>query len=384
MEISHDYRTRRASAFIDSVLERLSGPNQILARAYFDHQTAKGNRLSSLVNTGSYLLHLDELNGGRSFAELTPADLTSTLVKYGEKHRPSSAHRFGVYLKALYAWINKGELPKAYKAVLKRKRPKVVKKRPLSEDDFRALLHHAWGKNLGGRGWMRQALLWVLWDSGMRISEVIALRVGSVTFLPDGAATLEIPSGAPHLKTGPRTIDVAECVPALKLWLQAHPGRGNTDARWAHGAPLFPSNHRDGSAIEPTTVNRLLGTWSRNAGFNRVVTCHVFRHTRATRAAKAGWSNWQMEPYFGWVAGSKESSTYVHMVAADVAHKVREAARVDPLGALMREDPMKVLKAAIAENSERTTEAILTRLGLVKARRDQDEGDSAAPAALVP
>lgn len=392
MEVRHDYRTRTQAAFIAHVLERLSPANSATAKAYFDHQTAKGNVLSSLVNTGSYLLHLDSINNGARFKSLRPDDLTRTIVEYGRTRRPTSTHRFTVYLKALYKWLHGGELPAKYRHVLTHKRPKTLPKRVLSEDDFRTLLLHAWGKNRGGWGWMRQALLWVLWDSGFRISEALSLRVGSVTLLEDGAARIEIPTDAPHLKTGPRTIDVAECVPALKLWLERHPARDNRDPTWTRGAPLFPSSHEPDAAIEPTTVNRVLGGWCRKAGFSRIVTVHVFRHTRATRAAKAGWSSWEMEPYFGWVGGSKESATYVHMVSADVAHKVRAAANVDPLGAKLRQDPTKAFQEAVAQASANTAEIVATRLleGLgfrkppAPSAEGADDGDSdAAPAPVL-
>ncbi|MEA3200924.1 MAG: hypothetical protein QOE90_2352 [Thermoplasmata archaeon] len=337
-----DYRTRRAAAFVEKVLERLPSPNREIAGAYFEKQRAKGNTLSSLVNVGSYLLQLDAINPGRSFRELTPSDLTRTLTIYGATHSPASTFRFAVYLKALYTWVHDADLPRAYREALRVKKPKSPRKRPLTEDEFRALLGQAWGSNLTKRGWMRQALLWVLWDSGFRISEALALRVGSVIFDDQEGAHLEMPRDAPHLKTGPRTIYVSESVPALRVWLQHHPARGDPSA------PLFPSNHEPDAPLEPTTVNKILRDYSKAGKLDRIVTCHIFRHTRATRAAKAGWNEPKLNAYFGWAPGSRESSTYVHLAAVDVEAEIRAAARIDPVGAMIREDPTKALQTAVA------------------------------------
>jgi integrase len=189
---------------------------------------------------------------------------------------------------------------------------------------------------------MRQALLWVLWDSGFRISEALSLRVGSVTLDGQDGAHLELPRGAPHLKTGPRTIYVSESVPALRVWLEHHPVRDDPTA------PLFPSNHEPAAALEPTTVNKILADYSKGAKLERIITCHLFRHTRATRAAKAGWNEPKLNAYFGWAPGSRESATYVHLAAVDVEAEIRAAARIDPVGAMIREDPTKALQTAVA------------------------------------
>jgi integrase len=75
-----------------------------------------------------------------------------------------------------------------------------------------------------------------LWDSGFRISELLALRIESFRLDADGkGARLVLPHDAPDLKTGPRTIYVIECVDPIRAWLSLHSQRDNPKA------VLFPA-----------------------------------------------------------------------------------------------------------------------------------------------
>lgn len=324
LETSPDYRLSRYAQFTEAVLERLGAANAPTGRSYVDAKRASGSKPSTLRNIACFLQNLDELSHGRDWKTLTATDLAASLARYARAHQPPSVHQFSVNARAFYRWLNNGVLPPDIKRALSVRRPKRKPKAVITPEQFEGLLKAAWGQNLAQRGWMRQALLWVLWDTGFRISEALALRVGDVTISPDSAAYLELPPDAPHLKTGPRRIFAIECAPALRAWLAHHP-RAN-DPR----APLFPSDRVPNRALQPPTVNKLLATQSKKSGLPRAITCHQFRHTRATRAAKAGWNEHQLNTYFGWAPGSRESATYVHMTAADVEEKLRAEFGIRP------------------------------------------------------
>lgn len=67
-----------------------------------------------------------------------------------------------------------------------------------------------------------------------------------------------------------------------------------------------------------------------------------------TRAASAGWNEPLMRKYFGWGASSDMPSTYIHLSQKDIEDRVRAEARLDPLGAAMRESPTDALATAPA------------------------------------
>jgi integrase len=153
---------------------------------------------------------LDQLVNGRGFDELAPNDLTLALATYARAHSGSTAHTFAAYVKAYYAWQHEGECPKAIKRVLMVGKPKPNKNVvPLTDAERDQLLETAGSDFYRRRATMRQALIWLLWDSGFRCSEALGLRVGSVIFDDQGGARLVIPADAPELKTGPRTISIS-------------------------------------------------------------------------------------------------------------------------------------------------------------------------------
>ncbi|MEK6985197.1 MAG: site-specific integrase [Candidatus Thermoplasmatota archaeon] len=135
---------------------------------------------------------------------------------------------------------------------------------------------------------LRVALLWCLWDSGMRCSELLGLNVGDVH--REGEITrLCMPRDGLFQKTGPRDVEGVEMTRPLAVWLNQHPGRNDPSA------PLFPLQY------DPTgkrrichgQVNVYLRRWSQRTGLDKPgykqISAHDFRHTRMTRLARANW-----------------------------------------------------------------------------------------------
>ena len=124
-------------------------------------------------------------------------------------------------------------------------------------------------------------------------------------------------------KTGLRSLRVVASAPAISNWLQEHPDRNNKDA------PLFCGiwTHR-GKKIHYRYWNDLLKKIGEKAGFitydpetKKRITIkpmnpHHFRHSRASELAKRLTES-QLCYYMGWVQGSKQARTYVHLSGRD-------------------------------------------------------------------
>lgn len=337
---------------------------------------AQGVRASTLVSCASAMRTLDRLTGAMPYRTVTAAVLEHALEVHSGTHERSSTRCLANTLRNFYKWANDGECPNDIKRALFRQPVPLVKHvAPISQNEFVKLLEAAEREDVTespARQARRRALLWLLWDSGFRISEVLALRVSS--FAPDeqGGARITIPNDAPDLKTGARTIYVVDCVGALRLWLSLHPFRRNPNAA------LFPRWEDAHEPMAVGAVNRILEGLTRRSGV-RAVHPHLFRHTRATRAAEAGWNESEMRSYFGWARGSAMASHYVHLAQAHMEERVRKDAQLDPLGARIRQDP----HAALAETVAATIVA-LDRTGRLSPGRSrsprQDDGDAAASA----
>lgn len=302
------------------LLQRMSPTNRSTVRKYLMQKERSGIKASSIKNSAWHLHGLDKTVQGAPFGDLTPDDLAAALSRYAQKYTPASVDCFAAHVKAFYAWANGGECPGPIRVAMRRRATGSNEAvQIIAEHEFDALLDAAADNPRPGRAAYHTALLWTLWDSGFRISEALALRVGSVTF-DDAGVWLQLPHDAPDLKTGPRRIYVTESRAALRAWIAAHPERENPNA------PLFPAPTQPGQSVLRTTVYNMIERIALRA---KILPPHphLFRHTRATRCARAEWTEPQLRAFFGWGPQSPMPSRYVHLAAADVRNRVLKDAR---------------------------------------------------------
>lgn len=150
-----------------------------------------------------------------------------------------------------------------------------------------------------------RAIISTLYDSGCRIGELLLMKIRSVRFDNYGAV-LEVPFEG---KTGTRSVRIiGDSVPYLRAWLDNHPVRNDLNA------PLFCniSEGIRGRAMTYDDVRKALRSSLKRAGITKRIYPHLFRHTRASilasRVAEA-----PLEAQMGWVPGTKQMATYVHL-----------------------------------------------------------------------
>ena len=127
-----------------------------------------------------------------------------------------------------------------------------------------------------------KALVSLLYDSGCRISEILTLRWGHITFESWGAALTV------HGKTGTRrVVVVGNSIPYLLAWKEIHPLGGQPEA------PVFVGQNAAGSkqggadeAMNYASARRVIKMAAEHAGLRKRIHPHLFRHTRATELAK--------------------------------------------------------------------------------------------------
>lgn len=175
-----------------------------------------------------------------------------------------------------------------------------------------------------------RALIWTLYESGARVSEVLSCRVGDVETTDYGALRIHFPSG----KTGRRTVPLFEAaVPNLLLWLRTHPGRDDKSA------PLWTGIQQPGSIGRPigyAMAVKAIQKAAERAGITKPVNPHNFRHSRASHVAQNPQvSTSVLEKFFGWQPGSPMAKTYVHLSGKEVEDALARAHGID-LGAVER------------------------------------------------
>ncbi|MEW6036377.1 MAG: tyrosine-type recombinase/integrase [Candidatus Micrarchaeota archaeon] len=166
-----------------------------------------------------------------------------------------------------------------------------------------------------------RAFLALLYDSGMRIGEILSLRNKDVGFEPEGVS-VHIPD-EDGCKTGARDIFVIACIGHLRQWMDAHPAKDDPNAFvFCNGTPNSMMNY--------TTIQKTVKGLVEETGLKKQHNIHFFRKSRATELAIAGWSQEQLNAFFGWVTGSKMSATYVQMTAKDTRAPMQRMYGIQP------------------------------------------------------
>ncbi|WP_342304389.1 site-specific integrase [Methanolobus sp. ZRKC5] len=248
--------------------------------------------------------------------EATKTDIEDVLIAVRKRtESEDTRHDYAVTLKKFYRWLNNGKEPEIiefFKATKKSKGRKLPEEL-LTEDDVNKMIGAT-------RNTRDQALIAILWDSGCRIGEIGNLKIKHIMHADEG---MKIRVDG---KTGHRTVLLFYSVRLLMAWLEQHPERDNPDA------PLwwnFDRNKANTSTmIGYAAIAKQLKKIAKNAGVNKRIHAHLFRHSRATFMANH-LTEAQMNAYFGWVQGSDVPSVYVHLSGRDVDTAVLKANGVE-------------------------------------------------------
>ena len=168
-----------------------------------------------------------------------------------------------------------------------------------------------------------KALIASLYESGCRVGEIAALRIGDINFDQYGAHI--VVKG----KTGSRRIRLVFSAPILASWINVHPQKDRP------GAPLwvvvgttkkFAKENERGNEkygrdwsyeLKYGAIASMIRRVAKKAGIEKKVNPHAWRHARATFLANK-LTEQQLKHLFGWGQSSRMAATYVHLSGRDV------------------------------------------------------------------
>jgi integrase/recombinase XerD len=160
-----------------------------------------------------------------------------------------------------------------------------------------------------------KAMIAVLFDAGIRVGELLTLRIKDVD-LQSQPAHLRVDG-----KTGMRQIPILFSVPYLGRYLDAcKKARKPTDYLWERYGKWAAAN----KALDRSGIVKILNTAAYKAGIQKRVNPHSFRHARATYYANR-LTEQQLKQFFGWTAGSNMAATYVHLSGRDLDNGILQA-----------------------------------------------------------
>jgi integrase len=175
-----------------------------------------------------------------------------------------------------------------------------------------------------------KAIFSLLYDTGIRIGEMLSLRIKDVQFDEYGMRLLV--TG----KTGTRRVRATgDSVGYLRAWLNVHPDQFNDDA-WLFCKIGHETSGKSNlkEQLEGGQVYRVFHRVRERAielGFpkSKRVNPHKFRHNRASQLAPKI-SESILEKQMGWVPSSKMTRVYVHLNDEDSDYAILEAQGIRP------------------------------------------------------
>jgi len=230
------------------------------------------------------------------------------------RHSPYSTNTlndFKIALKRFWIWKFKTIDPEIQE-ILKKRESKSNKRSEdiITQAEVRDIISHTNSPR-------DKFLIALAYDSGCRISELLTLRIRDVK-IDDYGIKLHVTG-----KTGERTVRcVGDSVALFNDWILRHPNRENKDAylfvKFASGS------FKGGGSLDYITASKMLETAVKRSGINRRIHFHLFRHTRATLLSRDV-KEAPLESQMGWIHGSKQTQTYVHLSDQDVDNSILKA-----------------------------------------------------------
>ncbi len=309
-----DYSTRIAKAKQHLQNSKINSSNKTHINKFVDRLSGEGIKP---VRQLKYLYTLKTLSEmiGKDFSACSKDDIVAVLAKINNSPYENWTKRdFMVVLKRFFRWLreeegqmfDRAQYPREVSWITTGKKidNKKLPKQLLTIDDVQLLAAAA--LNLRDK-----CFVLVLYDSGARIGEILNIKLKDIEFDKFGAKIML--SG----KTGERRIRVLASAPAISNWLLAHPDRDNPESTLFCGV----WSKKRGEEIGYQTFRMILTDLKKKTGLKKPVNPHQFRHSRATELAQS-FTEAQLCEYFGWVQGSQEAATYVHLCGRDMDNAV--------------------------------------------------------------
>ncbi len=250
-----------------------------------------------------------------TLASVVSLDVQRHLTGLRDVMKPITAHQHFRSLRAFFSWaVESGLLADSPMRGMTMRAPKTLPRVPEDEDVRRLLL--ACPDTFEGR--RNKALVALLADSGLRISEALRLRIEDVNF---GARTLNVKGGKGQ-KDGVGFFG-AESAQYLRAWLSKR--------RQAH-AEDFLFCESGGRSLTASHGSHVLHRLSVRAGLSRKVGPHALRHYAATAILRQT-GDLELVRQVLRHESLAMALRYAHLTKPDVSAKFRRASPLDNLRA---------------------------------------------------
>lgn len=224
------------------------------------------------------------------------------------KHSANTQLDYYITMRMFYRWLYSTDFIAARKRLDGDTYPKMVKWLPttlkpqdipphpelLTDEEVDALIQHAYSVR-------DKALIKVLWGTGARIQEALSMQVKDIIDT-DYGYDIKL-----YGKTGERENYLVDSALLFGAYL-----KGNVDYIQRNSNAYVWRDTR-GKPLEVAAVRKMLMTVARRAKIQKRIYPHLFRHMKATRMVKEGYTEPIIKKYLGWSITSRQLRTYADM-----------------------------------------------------------------------
>lgn len=261
---------------------------------FIEYQKVNGLKENTLINIKSKFDQANSWKPLSNWKQEDPTKYLSFMIDRGYKQ--SYIEMTKSLLKRYFIYAGKEKFVKD----LKVKFPKISLKASdiLTPDDVDKLIEAATLPR-------DKALIAALFESGARVSELIAIKVKDLQETPQGMKVL-----IPGTKTG------EEYRPCLLL----------NSAQYIRNHVIYPPLKAEDKVFDFTSVTaqRIVKDAAKKAGMTKKVSPHKFRHAQATFMTRKGYQESIIRAKLGWTGESKMVARYTHLDGQDVINATLE------------------------------------------------------------
>jgi len=319
MHVMDDY-SEKTTAFIVDRIKRdstLTDVNKQAALDMLSFMQAKGSKQRTLQkHIYCFEKYLHAMDRNVDVKNATRLDIERALAKIeGSEYSPETKRNIKVVVKSFYKhFVGEDYYYPKQIAWIKTTVPfnkKVLPEDILSESEVKRIIKAASSPR-------DKAIIAVLYDSGIRVGELITLRKKDIDI--EGKTSHITVKG----KTGMRRIPIFFSVPYLAAYLNTAKDMKPDEMIWKAIGSWSNINVR----VYEGAIRKVLRIAAERAGIEKRIYPHLFRHSRASFYANR-LTEQQLKAYFGWTGDSKMATVYVHLSGRDIDNALSKANGVE-------------------------------------------------------
>ena len=279
-------------------IESLKKPNRKAIFDYLDELKANGVGYNRRIQVGSELKRI-ALSLDSKFLKPDKSDVIRFMNQLSDEHaKDRTRNHYVITLKAFYKWLFKSKEPPEFVDWLKLKSVEPIKKPRIDRKTVINIIENM-------RNQRDKVLTMLLYESGMRFGEAVAIKRKDISFSDFGMIISVAGREEGAKKTGPRKITiVGDSIAELKRYLPTRPEDPE--------GYIFPMIY--GNSNEPCnydSYSRSLKSAMKEIGLDFNLHAHLFRSNYASDLAERGINQSVLERQLGWSKASKTARFYI-------------------------------------------------------------------------